>query len=166
VKAYDLAAEVREKVHGHRGFPIDPAQIAGKLGINVVKIELPDGVSGALLKDKNEEPIILLNRDDVFQRQRFTCAHEIGHYIDRIESTDESVDDKEYEYIDFRDGSSSTGDQEKEIFANKFAAELLMPKKEVHRLAESGDSHFEMMWHFDVSASAIKNRLKVLGLLK
>jgi Zn-dependent peptidase ImmA (M78 family) len=49
-------------------------------------------------------------------------AHELGHFIRR---TDEP---HKYEYVDYRDQRSSTGTDEEEMFANRFAANLLMPE--------------------------------------
>lgn len=38
-------------------------------------------VSGALSKSRNEPAVIYLNADHHTHRQRFTCAHELGHHV-------------------------------------------------------------------------------------
>lgn len=43
-------------------------------------------------------------------------------------------DGEQYEYIDLRGDHSSTGQNADEVFANQFAANLLMPADEVRRL--------------------------------
>ena len=66
-----------------RGFPVDPAKIAHDMGLDVFITDLPGKVSGALIKQKDQDPAIFLNSDDNKVRQRFSCGHELGHYIAR-----------------------------------------------------------------------------------
>ena len=61
-------------------------------------------------------PIIMLNENDGMNRKRFTCAHEIGHFVRRGDTTEP------YTTIDFRDRLSSLGSDPEEIYANEFAA--------------------------------------------
>src|SRR3954469_4734973 len=65
--------------------PVDPFAIARKLGIQVfIDYGLPGEVSGMLRKRSGyQDPEILLNANDSRNRQRFTCAHELGHYNQR-----------------------------------------------------------------------------------
>jgi len=51
-----------------------------------------------------------------------------------------------------------------EIYANEFAACLLMPEEEVKGLRELGMDDLEMALHLKVSRQAIQFRLKNLGL--
>lgn len=68
-------------------FPVDPIVIADQLGIRVLAEDLPSDISGALIKRLGQDPtIIVLNKRDSRNRKRFTCAHEIGHYIHRLET--------------------------------------------------------------------------------
>lgn len=139
--------------------PVDPAHIARALGLRVVTALLPADRSGALVKTREEAPTILMNAADSFRRQRFTCAHEIGHYVKRPDHPDE------YEYIDYRDALASQGTNREEIYANKFAAALIMPAREVRRLAAEGLNDLEMASRFDVSVEAMQYRLQNLGIL-
>ncbi|MBT0974157.1 ImmA/IrrE family metallo-endopeptidase, partial [Salmonella enterica subsp. enterica serovar 1,4,[5],12:i:-] len=95
---------------------------------------LDDDVSGALLKEPEQDPVIILNRNDSNVRKRFTCAHELGHYVKRTENGQPL----EYEFVDYRGKLASQGVDSEEIFANNFAACLLMPEKEVRRLNNAG----------------------------
>jgi Zn-dependent peptidase ImmA (M78 family) len=140
---------------GAINLPIDPVEIARQIGVSVFDAELPPNVSGALRKEKGGVPAILLNVNDAPVRRRFTCAHELGHYVDRVE-TNENLDD--YSYIDNRDGTSSLGTDPKEVFANAFAAELLMPEELVEQMIK-GTTVIDMAAAFGVSAEAMKNRI-------
>lgn len=140
-------------------FPVDPVVIAKQLGLRVITGPLPEDISGVLVKRSGQDPAIILNERDSRNRQRFTCAHEIGHYIYRLET-----DGDHYEYIDRRDTLSARGVNEEEIFANRFAAALLMPEDEVRVLAEGGEPRYLMAIYFGVSDDAMRFRLKNLGL--
>lgn len=132
--------------------------IARRLGIDVYETKLPKNVSSALIKAYGEDPTIALSSRDSSNRKRFSCAHELGHFVSRIDAPEE------YEYIDYRDQRSSTGQDQDEVYANSFAAALLMPEHEVRRLKEEGYSEVEMAWGFDVSLEALVNRLSFLRL--
>lgn len=138
-------------------FPVDPVLIARRLGINVRQAVLSANVSGALVKNLGEDPTILLNASDSPNRQRFTCAHELGHFVGRDNDPDA------YEYVDLRDTIwSAAGVEPTEVFANQFAANLLMPEKEVRRLHAEGYGPTEMALYFDISQDALHFRLKNL----
>lgn len=138
--------------------PIDPVRIARALGIDVITAHLADDVAGAIVKELGQDPSIVLNAQDSQNRQRFTCAHEIGHYVRREERGED------YEYIDYRDIFSSTGQHDEERFANAFAACLLMPDEHVRRFHAEGLSDIQMALRFDVSRDAMTFRLLNLGL--
>ncbi|EBS2236573.1 toxin [Salmonella enterica subsp. enterica serovar Kentucky] len=142
-----------------RGFPVDPAKIANDMGLDVFITEMPGKVSGALIKQKDQDPAIFLNSDDNKVRQRFSCGHELGHYIAR-QADQEDV----YEYVDLRGEIASNGTHPDEIFANQFAAELLMPKDEVEKLHKKKQPSYIMAHYFGVSDDAMSFRLKNLGL--
>lgn len=138
--------------------PVDPVKVARALGIQVVDAPLDDSISGALIKERGKDPRIVLNSKDSANRRRFTCAHELGHFVKRSDQPDE------YEYIDYRDGRSSTGVDHDERYANSFAASLLMPEREVRRLEDEGLSELEMALRLGVSRDAMHYRLKNLQL--
>lgn len=113
--------------------PVDPIAIAGKLDIKVFTAVLAQDVSGKLSMKAGQDPEIYLNQSDSYNRQRFTCAHELGHWAKHVA---EGVESREI--IDYRGPISSTGTDSEEIYANQFAAALLMPAEEVQRLTERG----------------------------
>lgn len=156
---YDAAKGFLNEVWGNRGLPVDPVLIAKELGIEVVEADLPEDVSGALIKDGGKDPVIFLNASDSKARKRFSCAHEIGHYINRKSASNEN-----YEYVDLRSLASSKGKDPEEIYANRFAAELLIPEERVRAFHKEGFPSFIMAIKFGVSDEAVRNRLKNLKL--
>lgn len=136
--------------------PVDPIHIAQSLGVNVYRAELDPGIAGLLVKKAGRDPAIYLNRSDSPNRQRFTCAHELGHFIRRATSDGDS-----WEYIDKRDDLSSSGTDPEERFANGFAAQLLMPEHEVRSYAKNLSAP-ALASQFGVSLEAMKYRLETL----
>lgn len=141
------------------GIPVEPVTIAHALGLQVLEAQLDPNTLGALVKEPGKDPTILLNQNDGQNRRRFTCAHELGHYVRRSEESDE------YARIDLRNSVSTTGEDQEEIYANEFAACLLMPEDEVRTLSELGMDDLEMALRFKVSRQAMQFRLKNLGLM-
>ena len=140
--------------------PVDPFAIARRLGLKVYTAQLEPGVSGMLIKRGGyDDPEIYLNEADSRNRQRFTCAHELGHYAKRS-----GVDDGgAWQYVDRRDSLTSRGIHGEEIYANQFAANLLMPADLV-RTAFLRSSPVALAFEFGVSADAMSFRLENLGL--
>jgi Zn-dependent peptidase ImmA (M78 family) len=160
----NIKLQATESAHGvlieHWGdtIPVDPARIAKKLGVEVVSAFLDPDVAGAIEKRAGRPAKIILSESDHPNRKRFTCAHEIGHFVEHGEG--------DYEYVDYRDGTASMGVDEQERFANAFAAALLMPEKAVLRLRGRGMHERAMAREFGVSEAAMVNRLKNLGLYR
>jgi Zn-dependent peptidase ImmA (M78 family) len=136
--------------------PVDPVRIARNLGINVYERRLRPNVYAALVKEEGQDPVILLNEIDSPNRKRFSCAHEIGHFIRRRDAA--------YEYVDYRNMLSGRGTSSDERYANAFAACLLMPERQVREFAKEELRDFEMALKFDVSLEAMQFRLKNLRL--
>ena len=161
-RAIKLLAE-----HGLSRPPIDVYKLAKKLGIRVVEEGLGNDVSGMLYRE-GDRAVILVNRNESSVRQRFSVAHELGHYI-LHQGSSVFVDRR----VRFRDSTSSTGTNREEVQANRFAAALLMPEslvlKEVHArrqrrfLPTDEELIQELADLFDVSTHAIEFRLGNLG---
>lgn len=138
------------------GIPVDPVAIARKAGLRVLEAKLDEQTMGALVKQPGQDPTILLNEDDGDNRKRFTCAHEIGHFVRRSNEADE------YTTVDLRGPLSASGQDEEEVYANEFAACLLMPEAEVKVFEELGLSELDMAIRFKVSREAMHYRLENL----
>jgi Zn-dependent peptidase ImmA (M78 family) len=140
--------------------PVDPFYIAKALGIDVYGEALDPEVSGLLRKRSQEDdPEIVLNVDDHRNRQRFTCAHELGHFSMRSQTGSF----EKWNYVDRRDVLAGAGTDPDEIYANRFAAALLMPQRAVKKLWDGEVA--PLAYKFGVSPEAMSNRLRNLGLL-
>src|SRR5579872_2531154 len=71
-------------------FPVDPVRVAKALGLEVMEGVLEPDVSGALVKEPGRDATVLLALGESKRRQRFTCAHEIGHFMLRRAEADET----------------------------------------------------------------------------
>jgi Zn-dependent peptidase ImmA (M78 family) len=150
--------------------PVPVEQIAASHGIQIVRSAAEWNESGFLLRD-NSRVIIGINARNSPKRQRFTIAHELGHWLlheGKPLIVDQSV------MINKRDDVSSQATDWQEIQANQFAAELLMPHRflvdELHRQMSSGiGSREELITTlarvFSVSNDAMGWRLINLGIL-
>jgi Zn-dependent peptidase ImmA (M78 family) len=139
--------------------PVDPFRLARLNGVRVIDTKFPSrSISGALLKEPGERPCALLNIRDAPTHRRFTLAHELGHFVWNGDA------EGEYERVDYRDYLSSMGRYIEEIYANAFAACVLMPERNIRAMCDEGAFAWEMARQFDVSEEAIEYRLSNLGL--
>lgn len=69
-----------------------------------------------------------------------------------------------YGYVDKRDAHSSSGTQAEEVYANQFAAALLMPQDRVRSEHQQGGTAASLALMFGVSAEAMGFRLRNLRL--
>jgi Zn-dependent peptidase ImmA (M78 family) len=147
--------------------PVDVESVASFLGINVRKTPTKDEVSGFLFKQPGAQAVIGINSLHHPNRQRFTLSHEIGHFV--LHPQEDMHVDKFV--LQFRDSNSSKGEDELEKEANRFAAELLMPKEFLRRdLTEIGlhdlhddDAVKQLAKKYEVSVQAMTTRLTTLG---
>jgi Zn-dependent peptidase ImmA (M78 family) len=147
--------------------PVNLGNIAKRLGITVKYEPFEEDISGVLYRDQ-QGTIIGVNSFHHPNRQRFTIAHEIGHFV--LHEMDVHVD-KGYRMV-FRNSKSSRADDPLEIAANWFAAELLMPahmlRPEVEQFIhdfEDGEGLRNLARRYHVSTQAMAFRLANLGLL-
>lgn len=157
--ARGLREDVDRTDPGAGRLPIDPVRVATALGIDVYVAPMQRGVSGTLRKMFGSDPEIYLNADDSRNRQRFTCAHELGHYVRRT-----AQGDLDYDFVDRRDELAAAGKDPEEIYANQFAAALLMPEDNVRQEHGRGLSPVRLALRFGVSEDALTYRLQNLGL--
>ena len=147
--------------NGMLQLPVDIDKIAQLLSIEVCQGELRGDVSGILVKDENDGFQAVINSIDPDVRQRFTLAHEIGHYIHRYQ---DYPHDAKAGMVEYRNEMSSLGTDPEEVWANKFAAALLMPANIVRKFWAEGRSRSEIAQIFHVSEAALQNRLNTLYL--
>jgi Zn-dependent peptidase ImmA (M78 family) len=151
--------------------PVDVNKIAKALGLQIVYSELGENVSG-LLVTRDGTSAICVRETDALVRQRFTIAHEIGHFRLRHQfEAGEHVHVDEGWKVTARSNNRTVGADPKEVEANQFAASLLMPTKLLNqRVSRFGigrldDDHVaELAREFKVSEQAMALRLAALGL--
>ena len=153
---------------GDYGMPVDVEQVAQQLNIIIRMQELEEHVSGVLVI-KEGRAVSGVNKDHHPHRQRFTIAHEIGHYLLHRESGRVFIDAAP---VFFRDENAASGRDPQEIAANQFAAELLMPRRELRELVSQQPIDVfdeaavrQLASQFGVSAQALTIRLTRLGLV-
>lgn len=149
--------------------PVSVEEIARKLGAHIAYEPFEGNVSGLLYR-KDDRVIIGVNTSHASVRQRFTIAHEIGHW--RLHGKKEMFVDNLVR-VDFRDDRASAGTDQEETQANAFAASLLMPREMIlSELKSRGSSEAddadalvgELAERFEVSRQAMEYRLVNLGL--
>lgn len=153
---------------GIEGPPVDIEKVAKQLGVKIERSDLGEDCSGVLVRD-GERAVIGVNWDHHSNRQRFTIAHELGHF----ELHDgETYVDRQYR-VNFRNLESGSGTKAEEVAANAFAAALLMPsawlkaefKNRPFDLADDGEDLQELAEKFQVSTQAMAFRLAKLRVL-
>lgn len=143
--------------------PVNVQKIGNHLNVDIQSATLETDISG-LFVIKENKPYVRYNETESEHRQRFTIAHELGHFVlhkdiplfvDRIEK------------VMFRNSLSTTGEIIREREANAFAAALLMPKLFVEQELGKVPPKTEVISYlaniFNVSSQAMSFRLSNLG---
>lgn len=139
--------------------PVKVGALAEALGLRVFRSVLPPNVSG-MIQPVDAEPGIYeirINKFEIPERQRFTLAHEIAHFLLHKSDIRAGVIDN----IMYRSQLTS----KKEAEANRIAADIVMPAAALRRaLSEMGgaadsESVDELAHKFRVSLPAMKIRL-------
>lgn len=156
VPTMEQAELAADRLRGVWSLGTDPipglAEFLEEMGIKVLSLDLPEGVSGMMAKvhraNGRDVPVIVVNKSHPGERQRFTLAHELGHLI-----------------LAVGDGI----DVEK--VCHRFAGAFLIPR--VLLEAEVGRQRQRVSWAelfrlkslFGASVQAIVYRLKDLGII-
>lgn len=99
-------------------FPIKIGAMAKELGIVVKRATLKPGLSG-VIREVGGTIVAKINRHDSPERQRFTLAHEIAHFLLHRDKIGDGIEDT----MLFRSSLSDSLEAE----ANRLAADLIMP---------------------------------------
>jgi Zn-dependent peptidase ImmA (M78 family) len=150
----ELAVKLLKKARVDRP-PVDVVGLARRCGLRVVPWAAMDApISGMLVQ--LEGPLIIYNGSDVAERQRFTVAHELGHYL--MNHLREFHVDLTAPVGEERPGYK----RNQEKAANAFAAELLMPAAWMNK--QRRESLDDLATRFEVSEIAMGYRMNSLGL--
>lgn len=141
-------------LRGHWGLGLDPipnlVEVLEERGIKVLSMPLAniDGLTaGVRHENRNVASVIVVNRRDWGERQRFTVAHELGHMV--LDVAPKINDEKA---------------------AHRFAGAFLMPAETLraeigkHRQSIGWSELFDLKRIFGVSVQALTYRCKDLGI--
>lgn len=131
--------------------------------IEIIDDDLSSEISG-MIEYISDGFIITINKYHSYERRRFTLTHEFGHYCMHREYLKiiKMISEKSTLFVttEFRKNL-------KEIEANEFATNILLPKDEFISIIKSGKTKLgDIAEHFCVSASAVKYRAYELDLIK
>lgn len=146
-------------------YPVKLGAMARELGVGGVKISsMRTGVSGQIARE-GDHYVIRINRNEARERQRFTIAHELAHYLLHRQLID-SMPDGITDSVLYRSGAPERIEYE----ANRLAAELVMPRQLVQRKLDDEfggvvtEATIESLAaSFQVSKAAMEIRLSSLG---
>lgn len=149
--------------------PVPVDRLVDQLGIRLVYHELEDDVSGLLIRKQADSPVIAVNVKHHINRQRFTIAHELAHFVLHKADATVFVDDF---LVHFRSETRTWKSAPKELEANQFAGALLMPAIQLKSDLKAKpidvsdeDAIRELARRYQVSPQALTIRLMNLGLV-
>jgi hypothetical protein len=141
--------------------PVKLGALARDLGLEVFTSSMKPGISGLIEPSETARSgyRIKINRHESVERQRFTLAHEISHYLLHREHIRNGVIDNTL----YRSSLSN----KQEIEANRLASRIVMPDAAVSQLREnySGLTFDEMVHRMarDLRVSEPAMRIKLGG---
>ena len=170
VAAIDKEIEaLYEKINVKGRYPeVSLVEIVKKRGLTVYRHDFGahngDDVMGAIdFKGEDSKPVIYLNKYNHPNNQKFTLAHELGHYVLNHRNKDTQF------RIDFASDiyPKDSEARQQELEANYFAGALLMPDVAIRRKLKRDDLSKEITAkeledlkdYFKVSKLALKTRI-------
>lgn len=111
-------------------YPVKLGQLANELGVNIKVSSMNTGVSGQIMR-QGDNYIIRVNRHEARERQRFTIAHELAHFLlhkSIIDSSPDGIKDN----VLYRSGEPERIEYE----ANRLAADIVMPMALVQKVLQ------------------------------
>ena len=140
--------------------PVRVGELAAELGLRVYKSPLAPNISGLIRPAEDGNGFeVRVNKYEVAERQRFTLAHEIAHFLIHKSDIRSGVVDS----VMYRSALTSR----KEAEANRLAADIIMPASAVRKeLAANGgvateEAASQLASAFKVSLPAMRVRLGI-----
>lgn len=166
-------------LYANNQYPVPVIGIAKKFGFKVFDTDLQDNqLSGFIVVDPKwkdvygSEKIIMVNKNDSSGHKRFTIAHELAHFLFDRQGRETYYNTYNTEESPWKRERSEADDRE--MVANYFAANLLMPsldfKRKYQQLREKGgflsrdEIVAELATFFGVPETSVKIRFEELGL--
>ncbi len=147
------------------GPPVNIEAVIRGLGIELdKKARLAAEISGQIEKCNDGRFKVSVNAADTYFRQRFTMAHELGHFLlHRDLIGDGLYDDRAYRSTEVGTYHNRLVGADEEAAANRIAASILMPAEKVRSEALESASVDALAKRFQVSKKAMEIRLETLG---
>lgn len=148
-------------------YPVNLFGLCADLGIRLNETFLPDDISGELVPIGEDEYQINVNAHHGRRRQRFTIAHELGHYVYHRGMIGTGIaDDRAYRSTDVGRYRNARIGVREETEANRFAANLLMPQHLISAAESAGNENPKQLADaFLVSEAAMRIRLGLPGVV-
>ena len=153
--------------------PINLQKVLSHLQLKIDERPLEKEFSGLLILGK-KPAVVVVNSLHSSTRKRFTIAHELGHYILHRRKKDALPVFIDKSEVYFRSNAHEKNDYDslKEMEANAFAAEILMPKQLLKAYIEENGLDISkkagiqaLAQEFEVSQQAMEYRLRNTGLI-
>lgn len=160
-----IDAETILERHWNDLIPVDSVAVATAMGIDSYWMRVGSDCSALTVGKVDKPRIIGTNRYESRARQRFACAHAIGHHMEQRRRHLESYDDA-CDYI-FRCHQSDFDDWDstEEQYANAFAASLLMPHDVIEDLYRDPRLDLtDIAAFFDVTTATVQHQANALDL--
>ncbi|WP_136653003.1 ImmA/IrrE family metallo-endopeptidase [Paracoccus aeridis] len=145
-------------------YPVRLGHLAKELGVSIKVSSMSTGVSGQITREDGHY-LIRVNRHEARERQRFTIAHELAHFLlhkSVIDSSPDGIKDN----VLYRSGEPERIEYE----ANRLAADIVMPMALVQKvLQEEFDGVVteatieSLAARFQVSKAAMEIRLSTFA---
>ena len=144
---------------GITSFPIPIDKLVSGCGVQILPWDFDNNIDG-LVVQLNGGAVIWVNRGQAKTRQRFTLAHELGHYL--LRHVDEFYLDLGGDLSPNATGEHPDYNWRAERAANEFAANLLMPASMIRRASAETTDITVLASRFRVSPAAMGFRLTAL----
>lgn len=161
-------------------FPVDVFDIARRMGLDVRYGRTKSDVEGMIIKPSGDQkPVIYIDRNTSWERQRFTVAHEIGHYLEVLRKKQDANLPFRYEdqvlpqrvslvsdsslYFCVPTVSGGPDMRRSELFADAVAHSLLMPGIALESITGIGLTLDAAAKYFGVSYFSLDNRMTELN---
>ncbi len=145
-------------------FPVKLGQLARELGVSIKVSSMRSGISGQIARIDGEYTV-RVNRNEARERQRFTIAHELAHFLlhrNIIDTSPDGITDN----VLYRSGEPDRIEYE----ANRLAADIVMPMALIEEELRTkfrgtiNEAAIESLAaHFEVSKAAMEIRLSTFA---
>lgn len=142
--------------------PVRVFELAAELGLGPVAADLPDNISGMIRRVGTDRWECVYSRNHARVRQRFTVAHEIGHFIYHRSLLHKGVGDTLAYRSEGTELPNPSITREQEWQANNFASNLLVPTRWLRAAQAAGITDVrELAQRFDVSETVMRIKLRM-----